>query len=62
MSESITIEELEQNKENKKYLEEKLIKIEDIFEDNEEIILKTKKLELFLNGVKLNLDKQDRNI
>ena len=62
MSEAITIEGLEQNKENKKYLEEKLIKIEDIFEDNQEIILKPKKLELFLNGVKLNLDKQNRNI
>lgn len=62
MSEAITIEELEQNKENKKYLEEKLIKIEDIFENNEEITLNPKKLELFLNGVKLNLDKQERNI
>lgn len=58
----MTIEELEQNKENKKYLEESLIKIEDIFENNEKIMLNQKKLELFLNGVKLNIDKQNRNI
>ena len=40
-------------------LEQKLIKIEDLFADKEQIILSNKKLELFLNGVMLNTDRKD---
>lgn len=40
-------------------MEDKIIKIEDIFEQNEKIVLNQKSLELFLNGVKLSIKKQD---
>lgn len=41
------------------YIQNKLIKIEDIFEKNETIVLNSKNLELFLNGVKLGVKQQD---
>ena len=41
-------------KENEKILEEKIISIEDFFENKTKIELEDKELELFLNGVKLN--------
>lgn len=42
-----------------KCLIHKLIKIEDLFADKEQIILNNKKLELLLNGVMLDTDKKD---
>lgn len=39
--------------------EKELISIEKVFEDKEKIFLNKRKLELFLNGVKLQFDKKD---
>lgn len=41
------------------FIQKNIIKIEDIFKENDEIVLDEKKLELFLNGVKLNNNKRD---
>lgn len=59
IKEAITLEELEKNKENVDYLNEKIIGIEDFFKENGKISLSNKKLELFLNGVKLNSENPD---
>ena len=56
ISNSIKIEELKQNPE---FLEERIIVIENFFENKEKIELNDKELELFLNGVKLRNDKLD---
>lgn len=54
---SITIEELEDNKDNETYLKEHIISIEDLFielyGDENKVMLSERKIELFLNGVKL---------
>lgn len=63
IEQSITLEELELNKDSIKYLEENIISIEEFFktykqenvEDNQ-IKLNNKKIQLFLNGVKLDTD------
>lgn len=59
ISNSITIEELEQNKNNRQWMEEKIIEIKDIFEDNKKIELTQKEMNLFLNGVKLTKKEPD---
>lgn len=59
IQDSITLEELELNKENEKYLSNNLIKIEDIFEENLKIYLNSSKLHHFLNGVMLTQKMQD---
>lgn len=56
---SITIEELEKNIENTKFIEKNLISIEKLFENKPEITITEKKKNHFLNGVKLTLKKQD---
>ena len=60
IEESIKIEELENNKQ---YLEKHIISVEDLFiklnGENNKIILNTKKLTLFLNGVKLSYNLKD---
>lgn len=53
LNQAIAIEELEKNKENKEFLEEKLITIPKFFENVARIILNEQKLKLFLNGVQL---------
>lgn len=54
---SITIEELEENKDNETYLKEHVISIEDLFiklyGDESKLMLNERKIKLFLNGVKL---------
>ena len=50
---------LNEIKENKACIEAKLISIEKIFENKENIELDIKQLQLFLNGVKLKKEKQD---
>ncbi len=54
---SITIEGLEDNKDNETYLQEHVVSIEDLFIElygNEnKVMLSERKIELFLNGVKL---------
>ena len=55
IDDAYTFEELENSKDN----ESILIKMEDIFNDIDEINLNAKKLELFLNGVKLSVELED---
>ena len=61
ISNSITIEELQnqEEKELKNSINKNLITIEQLFKENENIELNDKKLELFLNGVKLTQNKPD---
>lgn len=56
---SVTLKELEENKDNKQFVEKQIIKIEEIFEKNDNITLSTNNLNRFLNGVKLNIKKED---
>lgn len=53
IEDSVTIEELEKNKNNINYIKNKIISIEDLFNHSNSITLNNKKLQLFLNGVKL---------
>ena len=53
IKDSIEIEELERNKENKEILKKYFITLEEYFINNESISLDDRKLNLFLNGVKL---------
>jgi len=56
INDAITIEEI---KNNPKLVEENLITVEEAFDDNEGITLDLRKLELFLNGVKITLEKEE---
>ena len=56
---TITIEELEKNIGNKEFLEQNFISIEKLFKEKEVINLDNRKLELFLNGVKLSCNNLD---
>lgn len=53
LKQSIALQELEQNKENKEFLESKVITLQDFFKNSPSICLEEKKLTLFLNGVQL---------
>lgn len=57
INKSITIEELENNKDNINYLKQKIINIEEIFKENEKLIIEEKRLNHFLNGVKITYKK-----
>ena len=63
IKDSIKIEELEQNKNDNKYLEKNIISIEQLFikiyGENNKIILNEKKLSLLFNGVKLSYPLKD---
>lgn len=59
LSQSVTIEELEQNKENEKFWNQHLITIQKFFENYPIIDLKKEKLNLFLNGVQLTNNNND---
>ena len=54
INQSIPVENLTKNK-----IEEKIIKIEEIFKSVKKYELDKRKLQLFLNGVKLNVDLED---
>lgn len=56
---TITVEELKKYEEDKKKIEDKIITIEKIFNNKEEIQLNNKQLELLLNGVKLTMNSKD---
>ena len=56
ISDSITLEELQNNQDD---IKEYIIPIERLFQNNGSIELTDKKLQLFLNGVQLTMDKQD---
>lgn len=59
IEDALTFEMLENNKENTKFLENNLIKMEKIFEDYQKITLSDRKKDLFLNGVMLTFEKED---
>lgn len=59
IEDAITLEELENNKDNEEYLKDKIISIEKVFENKNKINLNKRKTELFLNGVKLTHDLKD---
>jgi len=54
---SITIEELENNKEE--ILQKNIITMEELLQDKKKIIIKNNDLQKFLNGVKLKYDLKD---
>lgn len=56
---AISVEELKKYEEDKKKIENKIITIEKIFNNKEEIQLNNKQLELLLNGVKLTMNSKD---
>lgn len=51
---TISINDLQENKDNIEYISNHFISLEKYFRKYDEIILDEKKLEMFLNGVKLN--------
>lgn len=57
INQSITIEELEENKEN--IVKEKVITMQELLKNNPIIKLDRKKIEPFLNGVNLNIKAED---
>lgn len=59
LSQAVTIEEIENNKDKEKFLQEHFISIEKFFENKPYIELNENKLQLFLNGVKLSINKTD---
>ena len=54
---SISLDDLENNKENEEYLKSKIISIERIFNGNEKIILNNSKLKHLLNGVRITYNR-----
>lgn len=59
ISNAISIEEVQENENPKEILEKHLITIEEIFDSKENIEVNERKLQLFLNGVKLTYNKND---
>lgn len=59
INDAITFEELETNKENLDFLNNKILKMEDIFKNLKSINLNERKKELFLNGVMLTFELED---
>lgn len=59
ISSSVTIDELEKNKDNKEFLENNSISLEKIFEKNEKLDIPNQKLKHFLNGVKISNNCKD---
>lgn len=59
IEDSSKIQELEENKEDTKYLESKIISVEEIFKNKEKIELDDKKMQLFLNGVKITQNQEN---
>lgn len=59
IDQSVTLEELEENKDNDEFKNKYLLKTEDVFKDLKVITLNRRKEELFLNGVKLTFNVDD---
>lgn len=59
INKSIKIEEIQQNVNNEKFWEDNIITIEKFFENKSYIELDKRKLQMFLNGVKLSIKKTD---
>lgn len=58
---AISMDELEENRENKHFIEQYFITLEKFFQEKLVIHLEDRKLELFLNGVKLTQKLEDGN-
>lgn len=56
---TIFIQELQENKNNKNFFSKNFITLEKYFEKYNEIYLNENQLEKFLNGVKLNINKNN---
>ena len=59
LNQAITVEELEKNKENEKFLNQHLRTVQNFFEKYPIVELKEEKLKLFLNGVQLTNNNDD---
>ena len=59
IEQAITIKQLEEYREEKEWIQKHVLTIEDLFIEKEELELSAKKLELFLNGVKLEIRSKD---
>ncbi len=59
LKQSVTIEDIEQNKDNEEFWNEHVITMQKFFENYPDIKLEEKKLALFLNGVQLTYNKLD---
>lgn len=59
IKDSVSLEILEENKDNEEFREKYLLKTEDVFSNLDKIILNKRKEELFLNGVKLTFEKEE---
>ena len=59
IEDSITIEQLEKNIENNEFVEKKVITIQELFKNKDSIKLNDRKLELFLNGVRITQELKD---
>lgn len=62
IEDSVTIEELEENADNSDWLSNHIISAEDIMEKYPRIDIPTKKLDLFLNGVKLDVENKEDGV
>lgn len=56
IDQTVTIEELENNKDKSIFLESKLMTVEKVFQEKEKMQLSEKQLKRFLNGVKISSD------
>ena len=59
IEDSVTIDELEININNEEFMSNKIISVEKLFDEKNSIKLEDKKLQLFLNGVKLTQNYED---
>ena len=59
ISKSVTLQQIENSNNNYEFIDKNIITVEELFDKKEEISLDDKKLKLFLNGVKLSINKKD---
>lgn len=59
ISQSVTIEEIDENKNNIDWLKSRIITLEDLLKDLNKFVIKNSDLDRFLNGVKLLANKED---
>ncbi len=56
---AVTVQELKDNIENKQWIDKHFITIEQLLKNSPKIVLNDKKIDMFLNGVKLNTTLED---
>lgn len=59
ISESITIDELEENKDSINFIQKHIITVKELFKNYQEIQLNNNELQKLLNGVKIYVNKED---